>query len=751
MAITISGENNNDRILASDGVIDQISGINFSGIITASHIDVGSNIQLGNAGIITATTFVGNVTGNVNSTSPLLLQTGGSERFRITGNNELGIAGANYGSSGQVLTSGGSGSAVSWTTPAVQISIVNYGDNKLVTATGNATSLNSEANLTFDGSNLNVTGGFNVTSDISMADTIKHTEDTDTKIRFPAADQIQLETAGSTRLHIHSDGRFRVGCTAQPSGTVGGFQLDMGSYPGTARLSSGAGASGTQTASFSIYGSNHHANLHNGANSGASLGLFNYNTTDGNSTAVSYHNSNSLAIARILGVNISHSSRNGALVFMTSTANYPTEKMRIDHNGRVLIGDGSTYNPQGLLHIVGDNNSNGPELYLQVNNNNTTDNIGALIFGNNVDKSVVKIQGVTHTANNTGDLTFHTSTAGTMSEKVRITSGGALRIGNLETGGNTTHSSETKLYIDSTRHYKIARRAAPYINNNGVGWYNAARIGAFGAAYKCFISLGGDFKADIVNVEILASSYNATLNNTLAGPIMRVTKTNVHNYNRISKVRIAKDSSNAFFIQFYLDGGYNQYSWGKSTLETEMGTYSQGNADSANYPMFEKISGTYTNIKELDINVRDTIVHTGTVSKPDNFYLVARRSGNQTGYNASNMSDNIVWNLFAEGSPGASAYLNTSNGLFTAPYTGLYHFHVAVNCSYNVQGAWLNINGSRPNYSSFYPNGTQSADASIQYKLTKGDTVGTKWYYNGITNGTINANALHTWWRIVLL
>ena len=116
MAITISGENNNDRILAQDGVIDEISGINIVGLLTAGHINVGSNIQLGNAGIITATTFVGNVTGNVNSTSPLLLQTGGSERFRITGNNELGIAGANYGSSGQVLTSGGSGSAVSWST-----------------------------------------------------------------------------------------------------------------------------------------------------------------------------------------------------------------------------------------------------------------------------------------------------------------------------------------------------------------------------------------------------------------------------------------------------------------------------------------------------------------------------------------------------------------------------------------------------------------------------------------------------------
>ena len=107
MAITISGENNNDRILASDGVIDQISGINIVGLITASHINVGSNIQLGNAGIITATTFAGNLTGNVNSTSPLLLQTGGSERFRITSDNALGIAGANYGSSGQVLTSNG--------------------------------------------------------------------------------------------------------------------------------------------------------------------------------------------------------------------------------------------------------------------------------------------------------------------------------------------------------------------------------------------------------------------------------------------------------------------------------------------------------------------------------------------------------------------------------------------------------------------------------------------------------------------
>jgi hypothetical protein len=41
-----------------------------------------------------------------------------SERFRIAPSGQLGIAGANYGSSGQVLTSGGSGAAPSWANPA---------------------------------------------------------------------------------------------------------------------------------------------------------------------------------------------------------------------------------------------------------------------------------------------------------------------------------------------------------------------------------------------------------------------------------------------------------------------------------------------------------------------------------------------------------------------------------------------------------------------------------------------------------
>ena len=74
MAIVISGVNNNDKITATDGTIDLLSGVSFAstvtapaiqstGNLTAESINIGNNIQLGNVGVITATTFVGNLNG----------------------------------------------------------------------------------------------------------------------------------------------------------------------------------------------------------------------------------------------------------------------------------------------------------------------------------------------------------------------------------------------------------------------------------------------------------------------------------------------------------------------------------------------------------------------------------------------------------------------------------------------------------------------------------------------------------------
>ena len=49
--------------------------------------------------------------------------------------------------------------------------------------------------------------------DVSIADKIIHTGDTNTAIRFPSADTISLETAGSERARFTSDGEFLVGTT----------------------------------------------------------------------------------------------------------------------------------------------------------------------------------------------------------------------------------------------------------------------------------------------------------------------------------------------------------------------------------------------------------------------------------------------------------------------------------------------------------------------------------------------------------
>ena len=172
MAITISGANNVDKILATDGVLDSISGFNVVGVMTAGtfdvtgktttgHLNIGSNIQIGNAGIITATTLVGNVTGNINHTSNLLLQISGSEKFRVASSGQLGIGGANYGTSGQVLTSGGSGSAATWSTIS-GTTINSNADNRLITGSGTANTLNGESTLTYDGTTFTIGSGKNM-------------------------------------------------------------------------------------------------------------------------------------------------------------------------------------------------------------------------------------------------------------------------------------------------------------------------------------------------------------------------------------------------------------------------------------------------------------------------------------------------------------------------------------------------------------------------------------------------------------
>ena len=85
---------------------------------------------------------------------------------------------------------------------------------------GNTTGLNVASGIstfqavtgttgTFSGAVSGTTGTF--TSDVTIAENIVHAGDTNTLIKFPAADTVSVETSGSERIRIASDGAVGIG------------------------------------------------------------------------------------------------------------------------------------------------------------------------------------------------------------------------------------------------------------------------------------------------------------------------------------------------------------------------------------------------------------------------------------------------------------------------------------------------------------------------------------------------------------
>ena len=87
------------------------------------------------------------------SSNVLAFDSSGAERLRIGSSGQIGLGGANYGTSGQVLTSQGSGSAVQWTA-ITGTTINNNANNRIITGSGTANTLEGESSLTYDGNSL---------------------------------------------------------------------------------------------------------------------------------------------------------------------------------------------------------------------------------------------------------------------------------------------------------------------------------------------------------------------------------------------------------------------------------------------------------------------------------------------------------------------------------------------------------------------------------------------------------------------
>ena len=277
-----------------------------------------------------------------------------------------------------------------------------------------------------------------LTGGVGIADSIFHTGDDNTQIRFPAADTFTVETAGSERIRVSSTGKFGIG-TNNPTKKLHVF--DSSATSTTVRDNT--------VARFLSNASNADCNiqLSNGVDHSAQIG--------------------------IVG--------NGAEVYIAQDG---VERLRIASDGDVGIG---TDNPITAMHILstntgGDltverdgNGSAGPELVLRHTSTSPDDNdyIGQIIFSGrddaNNNTTVVRIDGVMTDVSNgseDGELVFNTRNDGTFAERVRIDSAGRIlrgvsssyanaSIDDLQIGSNTS-STQRGLTIGSTDECAIA-------------------------------------------------------------------------------------------------------------------------------------------------------------------------------------------------------------------------------------------------------------------------------------------------------
>ena len=114
---TASGGSIQNQLMIADATNYATAEVGGGIAFCARYHSNGSYAQMGNIQGIKETT------GNANYAGALVFRTrthgaNNDERLRISSVGAIGIAGANYGASGQVLTSGGTGAAPTWTTPS---------------------------------------------------------------------------------------------------------------------------------------------------------------------------------------------------------------------------------------------------------------------------------------------------------------------------------------------------------------------------------------------------------------------------------------------------------------------------------------------------------------------------------------------------------------------------------------------------------------------------------------------------------
>jgi hypothetical protein len=263
----------------------------------------------------------------------------------------------------------------------------------------------------------NVDAGIGTYSgDVVIADKIVHSGDTNTAIRFPAADTVAVETAGSEALRVDSSGRLLVGTTstsASCTAVITGRSDNPFSNP-VLRID----LNDTSPAD------------------GDALGNISFSTTGQSSFDAGAW----IAAFRDGGTWTNESSHPTRLVFSTAAdgASSPTERMRIDSQGRMGLG---TVSPDKILTLREDN-AGGEGASIRLHNSSAT--VGSnnkLIFTSSTNATFQSAAIIaTRTASGT---TIAFESDGT-NERLRIDESGRLLVGTTSARSNFYNSTVTQ-------------------------------------------------------------------------------------------------------------------------------------------------------------------------------------------------------------------------------------------------------------------------------------------------------------------
>ena len=276
-----------------------------TGVTTTKKVKIQNNLEV--TGVTTSTGgFVGALTGNV------------------SGN----IAGATGSFTGNVSVGG----------------TLTYEDVTNVDSVGLVT---ARTGVRVNAGGLVVTAGVStLAADLSIADKIIHTGDTNTAIRFPAGDTFTVETSGSERLRIDSNGRLLAGTNSSRSvGDEVKLQIEGTDQP-TSSLSATRNSANAAGPSLN-FGKSRGSSV--GSNTVVQgddlLGNLNFFGADGTDT-----NTKSASIQAFVDGTPGSNDMPGRLVFNTTAdgAASVTERLRIASAGQIGLG-GANYGTSGQV------------------------------------------------------------------------------------------------------------------------------------------------------------------------------------------------------------------------------------------------------------------------------------------------------------------------------------------------------------------------------------------------------------------